>query len=124
MRSSRALIAALVTATAAVSLASAGDATSTPSPAWLTKIDPWVLAMGAAGSAEFLVFLTEQADLAGAERLRTKAAKGRYVFGRLTETANRTQGPLLALLSERGIEHQPLEVANMIRVRGDLALAE
>ena len=123
MRGCKVLIALLAGCAASAAAASREDA-GLAAPAWLAKIDPWVLATGAQGPTEFLVFLREQADLQGAERLITKEAKGRFVFDRLTAVAGRTQGPLLDLLSQRGIEHQAFWVANMIRVRGDLPLAE
>jgi serine protease AprX len=126
MRTFQALVAVVVAGTAAMSAAGSRDGVQVASPPapWLAKVDPWVLATGAAGPTEFLVFLGEQADLESADLLTTKAAKGRYVFDQLTATASRTQGPLLDLLSARGIEHQSFWVANMIWVRGDLALAE
>jgi serine protease AprX len=123
MRLPRAVFAALAAAAAAAPFGHAAAA-STGHPSSLAKVDPWVLATGAAGPTEFLVFLAEQADLSAADRLPTREAKGRFVFDRLRETADRTQGPLLALLAEHGAEHQPFWVANMIRVRGDLALAQ
>jgi hypothetical protein len=46
----------------------------------LSKIAPWVLQHTADGKeAEFLVVLSDQADLSGAEALATKQEKGRYV---------------------------------------------
>ena len=93
---------------------------SSPNP----KIDPWVAATGVSRPTEFLVFLTEQADLKAADGLLTKQQKGRFVANRLRETAGRTQAPLLELLSARGVPHRSYWVANMIWVRGDLALAE
>ena len=91
---------------------------------WDSKIDPWILSTAASGPTEFLVFLHEQADVSGAEALRTKEEKGRYVYERLTGTASRTQGPLLALLAARGAPHRPFWIANMIWVKGDQALIE
>ncbi len=98
---------------------------------WRDKVDPWVLERvdlpaetaapaEAAAQAEFLVFLAEQADLSTARRLPGKAAKGRYVFERLTEVAARTQRPLLDELAARRLPHRPYWIANMIWVRGDL----
>jgi subtilisin family serine protease len=78
------------------------------------------LLQGAPATNEFLVILSEQADLSGATALKTKEAKGRYVFERLSETAQRTQQPMLKTLRERGLEHRPFWIANMIWVRGDL----
>jgi subtilisin family serine protease len=86
---------------------------------WQNKVDPRLL-QGAPVTNEFLVILSEQADVSGAAALKTKEAKGRYVFERLTETAQRTQPPVLKTLRERGWEHRPFWIANMIWVRGDL----
>jgi len=86
---------------------------------WQDKVEPRLL-QGAPATNEFLVILSEQADLSGATALKTKAAKGRYVFERLTEVAQRTQQPLLKTLQEKKLEYQPFWVANMICVRGDL----
>ena len=86
---------------------------------WQDKVDPRLL-QGAPATNEFLVILSEQADLSGATALKTKDAKGRYVFERLTEVAQRTQPPLLKTLQEQKLEYQPFWVANMICVRGDL----
>jgi subtilisin family serine protease len=86
---------------------------------WQDKVDPRLL-QGAPATNEFLVILSEQADLSGATALKTKDAKGRYVFERLTEVAQRTQPLLLKTLQEQKLEYQPFWVANMICVRGDL----
>jgi subtilisin family serine protease len=97
---------------------------STPAayaPSWQLKVDPWVLQTAGAGETEFLVLLAEQADLSGAAALSSKAEKGAYVFQRLTETADRTQPPLIAALKEMGVAYRPYWVANMIWVRGDEA---
>ena len=86
---------------------------------WQDKVDSRLL-QGAPATNEFLVILSEQADLSGAAALKTKEAKGRYVFERLTETAQRTQQPVLKTIQEQKLEYQPFWVANMIWVRGDL----
>ena len=123
MRLSRGLGIVLAAVTAAI--ASAGSASNAgPQPPWNEKVDPWVIAATSAGPAEFLVFLAKQADLAPAGRLPTKAQKGRFVVERLRETAARTQGPLLAALGARNVDHRPYWVANMVWVRGDRALVE
>jgi uncharacterized repeat protein (TIGR01451 family) len=70
------------------------------------------------------VVLAEQADVRAAEALRTKEEKGRFVFETLRDTAARTQGPILALLSARGAAHRAYWVANMIWVKGGAALIE
>jgi subtilisin family serine protease len=85
---------------------------------WKVKVEPRLLALGAGEKAEFLVVLAEQADVSRAERMKTKAAKGRYVFEQLSRTAERSQASLLAELSALGVEHRPYWIVNMIWVNG------
>ena len=59
--------------------------------AWQAKVDNWVLTSAQSGETEFLVYLTEQADLSGAEESKTKHEKGSYVYAELTKDAARTQ---------------------------------
>lgn len=91
---------------------------------WQSKVDPWVLEAASQGSAEFLVFLAEQADLSAAAHLPTKRAKGQAVYEALTAVAAATQGPVIRALRQAGVEYRPFWVANMIWVRGDLALVQ
>jgi serine protease AprX len=87
------------------------------------KIAPWVAEKTAGGqSAEFLVVLSQQADLSGARGLATKQAKGRFVRDALWNLAQSTQGPLLADLQARGVEYQAFYIVNAIWVKGDAAL--
>ena len=95
-----------------------------PSAPWHSKVDPWVIETASTGETEFIVFLSEQADLSGAASLKTKLEKGTYVFQRLTEVANRTQPALIAALKDRGAQYRPYWVANMLWVRGDLNLVQ
>lgn len=85
---------------------------------WQDKVDPWVLDTIAAGETEFIVFLSQQADLSGAAALASKLEKGQYVFEQLSKMAEQTQGPALAALKAQGVEYRPYWVANMIWVRG------
>jgi serine protease AprX len=92
---------------------------------WQSKVDPWVLETAAKGPTEFIVFLEEQADLSPAKNLSTKLEKGEFVYKRLTETARRSQEPLLAELqkmaadSQTKLEYRPFWVTNAIWVRGE-----
>ncbi len=88
--------------------------------AWQDKTDPWVIQQAEKGQTEFIIFLTEQADLSGAAQLKTKAEKGRWVFDRLRSVAERTQKPMIAALSKLGVEFRPYWVANMILVRSGI----
>jgi subtilisin family serine protease len=87
------------------------------------KVTSWVMDNTAGGrTAEFLVVLEAQADLAGARTVAGKAAKGRFVRDALWNTAQATQGPLLAELQVRGVEHQAFYIVNAVWVKGDRAL--
>src|ERR1700682_3244610 len=91
----------------------------------MNKIAPWVLQHTADGTqAEFLVVLTDQADLSGAEALTTKQEKGRYVHDALWNKSQTTQGPILQWLRERGLEHQSFYIVNAILVKGTREAAE
>jgi serine protease AprX len=98
-----------------------GAGTLAPIPPWQTKVDPWVLETADIGKTEFLVFLSEQADLGEAARLPKKTEKGKKVYAALATTAERTQAPLLRELKRRGLEYRSFWIANMIWVRGDVA---
>ncbi|MBP1643886.1 MAG: peptidase and subtilisin, kexin, sedolisin, partial [Acidobacteria bacterium] len=99
---------------------------SAPAAATADKISPALaraLADAPDGRAEMLVVMAEQADLAPARALASKAAKGRFVFEQLTATAKRVQAPLLAELARRGVPHRSFWAANFVWTQGDLGLA-
>jgi serine protease AprX len=84
------------------------------------KVTPWVLDHISAGqTAEFLVVLRRQADLRGADALNTKAEKGAFVRDALWGVAQATQGPILDLLTSRGVPHRAYYIVNLILVKGD-----
>jgi len=91
---------------------------------WQAKIDPWVTRTAQQGETEFILLLSEQADLSGAEALATRQEKGAFVYRQLVETASRTQGPVLAALAAAGVEYRPYWIANMVWVRGNLRLVQ
>ncbi len=94
-------------------------ANSPEQTAALRKIAPWVTEHTAAGKqAEFMVVLTEQADLSGAYQLKTKKEKGRFVRDALWNKSQATQGPVLKWLNERGLEHRSFYIVNAILVKG------
>jgi len=87
------------------------------------RVDPWIeerLAAAPAARVPVLVELAERADLTGIAG--TKARKGAEVHRRLTETARRTQAPLLARLAELGVPHRSFWIANLIRLEADAPL--
>ena len=91
---------------------------------WEAKVHPSLLAAPPETEQELLVVLDETADLSRAAALATKEEKTRFVFEQLTETARRSQGPLLADLAERGLSAQSFWIANVVFVRGRADLVE
>jgi len=92
---------------------------------WEQKVDPWVLQTATEeAETEFLVFLSEQADLSAVELMHIKHDKGKYVYETLSALAGRTQKPVIAQLEALGVEYRPFWVANMIWVRGNLSVAQ
>src|SRR5712671_1076274 len=94
-------------------------------PLQSSKMAPWVMEHTADGQqAEFLVVLADQPDVSGAAALPTKNEKGRYVHDALWNESQATQGPILQLLRERGLEHQSFYIVNAILVKGGREIAE
>lgn len=86
------------------------------------SIDPALWPMLAQdGQFDFIVELSERADLTAADRLPTKAAKGAFVFSALQAAAANSQQELLTELSARGLRHRPFWIINAILVTGDAA---
>jgi subtilisin family serine protease len=88
------------------------------------KVDPWIdeqLSLAAPGAkVGVLVELAARPDFSGLRG--TKHEKGAAVYRALTETAARTQGPLLARLRELGVPYRTFWVANLVRVDADARL--
>jgi serine protease AprX len=115
------LVAGTLALTAAFAATTLGAQTPRPSAA----IDPWVIENTRAGAqAEFFVVLERQADLADADRLRSKLDKGAFVYRTLFDHAEATQRELRAELELRGIEHRAFYLVNALLVKGDRALAQ
>src|ERR1041385_8595927 len=119
------LMAAVITALAAISSSRATDQPGSSTQNASAKIAPWVIEHTAnAQQAEFIVVLADQADLTRAAEMTTKAAKGRFVRDALWNKAQVTQAPIRQWLRERGIEHRAFYIVNALWVKGDRALAE
>ena len=110
----------LVLLLSSASTAPGVSTTAAQEAVWQSKVDPWVLETGTTGQTEFLVYLTEQADLSQAAALKTKLEKGTYVYEQLTAVAARTQPAVTAALEKQGVQYRTYWVANMIWVRGGL----
>lgn len=97
--------------------------TSVPGPS--TKIQEWVIDHTRdSAQCEFFVILKEQADLTLAEQFPTKEAKGWFVYGALTEMAEKSQKPLVAWLKERGVPSRSFFIVNALLVTGDRKLVD
>jgi subtilisin family serine protease len=83
------------------------------------KVAQWVLDRTAEGrTAEFLVVLSDAADLRPAAALEAKRDKGRFVRDALFAHAKEAQAPLLDWLRSRRIDHRPFYIVNAIWARG------
>jgi serine protease AprX len=91
---------------------------------WRDKVDAGVLAKDGTGQVEFMVYLSQQADLREAPRSTSREAKAAWVIDRLQRTATRTQEPLIALLELARAEYRSYWIANVIWVRGETSLVE
>lgn len=90
---------------------------------WQSKLEPglWQTAVSQPAT-QFILFLSEQADLSAAAHLPTKEAKGAWVYQQLTAAANRTQPAIISLLEQANAPYKPFWIANMILVTGDATL--
>jgi serine protease AprX len=102
-----------------IASAATGTDTRANTTSALSKIAPWVIDHTAGqNKAEYLVVLSDQADLSGAAALATKQEKGRFVRDALWNKAQSTQGPVLKMLRDRGVQYQSFYIVNMILVKG------
>jgi len=89
------------------------------------KIDPLLAArLQEKGTAEFLVVMKAEADLSAAKGLKTKEAKGQYVFETLQKFAKNSQADLLSHLQQWNVPFQSFWLVNVIKAKGDLSLIQ
>ena len=114
------LAAAVAAVLGAVASTRAVKPANTPEQtAALRKIAPWVTEHTADGKqAEFMIVLSDQADLSGAAALKTKKEKGRFVRDVLWNKSQATQAPILKVLQARGLEYRSFYIVNAILVKG------
>jgi subtilisin family serine protease len=90
-----------------------------------SKIASWVLERTVNGQqAEFLVVLADQADLKGANGLKAKKEKARYVRDALWDKAQASQGPVLQWLRAHKIEHRPYYIVNLVWIKAGADVAQ
>ncbi len=91
---------------------------------WQAKVDARVLDNAALGQTEFFIYMQQQADLTGAGSLATKNEKARYVYERLTSTAQATQANVKQVLTARGAVHKSFWISNALWAKGDLGVVQ
>ena len=91
---------------------------------WVQKVDPALMQSQNGSNTEFLLVLTERADVSGASGLESKKAKGEYVFEQLSQTAARTQSGIIEQLKAAGAQYRSFWIDNMLWVQGDLTLIQ
>jgi subtilisin family serine protease len=85
----------------------------------MEKVVPSLLEPAPSEQREFFLYLREQADLACAADLQSRAEKGSLVVNALREVASRTQPPVLAALAADGLRGESYWIVNAILVTGD-----
>ena len=103
------------------------DPTQTPTPPE-DKIEPGLrssIQAAPGGQADFLVYLTEQADLDQAHEIEDWAERGQFVFDALRQTARTSQSGLLQSLSAQRaaggvVQYESYFIVNAIGVTGDV----
>jgi subtilisin family serine protease len=91
---------------------------------WQDKVDATVLNNATLGETEFLIYMKQQADLSGSSALKTKEAKGQYVYQQLTANAQATQGGVKQALNQLGAPYKAFWISNTISTKGNLAVVE
>jgi serine protease AprX len=89
------------------------------------RVEQRVLEDTAGGkSAQFLVLFAQSPNLSQAYHIMDQDRRGWFVYNTLSESANRSQAGVKALLDRRGIPYQSFWVANALVVSGDRALVD
>jgi subtilisin family serine protease len=91
---------------------------------WQQKIDAAVWAEANQTTFEYFVLLKEQVNTSAAKQFSTKTEKAQYVYTKLQNKANETQGPLLQLIQQHQGAYRPYFIVNGIWVKGNSILLE
>ena len=75
-------------------------------------------------AAQFMVLLTQQADLSRAYSIKDQHARGWYVYNTLRDFADRTQAPVRNTLTRLGASYTHFWVANVLLVQGDRSVVD
>lgn len=98
------------------------EVSATAQAALARKADAWVLdQLKSNADVDTLLVVGLPPDLSAASQIADRVDKIRFVVDTLKRTADATQAPLRAWLTERGIAHRSFWIANMLQVRTDAA---
>jgi len=86
---------------------------------WREKVDASVLETSVAGNAEFIVVVSDRADLSAARQVQGRVSRIDHVVRRLRKTAADAQRPVLQKLETHGAEVRPYWIANVVWARGN-----
>ncbi|MCX4827888.1 S8 family serine peptidase [Streptomyces sp. NBC_01016] len=112
--------AASLTATAALFSSPLPAVADTTAPAHSDKVDSALEKAVAKGDdATFFVVLKDQADLSGAKKQRTHAAKAKAAYKELRAHAKESQRSLNSFLDKEKVGHTDYWIANAVQVTGD-----
>jgi serine protease AprX len=88
------------------------------------KISPWLFNHTTHGeTVEFIVVMTERADLRAAYAMPDKTSRGAFTYNTLRAAAEASQASLREWLVERGIEHRTFYIVNAVWVRAPREVA-
>ena len=76
------------------------------------------------GTAKFIVYLKDQADLSAAFNIEDWSARGQYVLDTMRATAQRSQAGLRAMLDGAGVQYESRYIVNALVVTGNAALVD
>ncbi len=82
------------------------------------------LAASTDGTAMFVIYMAQQADLSAAFGIRDWNARGRYVLDTLRQTAQRGQADLLNDLADAGVSYESRYIVNAVVVEGNRSLVD
>ena len=87
------------------------------------KIAPTLLQdAGENEKVDFLIVLNSQANTDAAYQLKSKTAKGQYVFQKLQKVAQNSQSNVIDILSEERADYKAFYIMNVIAAKGDVKL--
>ncbi len=93
-----------------------GVSASVPSPSESKLAAKLAEVLRRQGQADLLVVLKEQTDLTEAANFATQVERGRFVYERLVQTAERSQRELRAYLDSQGVKYRAHYLVNLVAI--------